>query len=102
MRQYSRINAQFTCLVPTRGGFIQLPADPKGPPLVPFKISIFGRATRKNFLKAPIYTNFEGGARAEKTQFFWSKFSEKCLKTPESLAKMGTEPCLGRARKIKN
>ena len=36
----------------------------------------------KNFLKAPIYTNFEGGARAEKTQFFWSKFSKKCLKTP--------------------
>ena len=38
----------------------------------------------KNFLKvpwAPIYTNFERGARAEKTQFLWSKFSKKCLKT---------------------
>ena len=31
----------------------------------------------KNFLKAPlapIYTNFEGGARAEKTQFFGRHF----------------------------
>ena len=29
---------------------------------------------------APIYTNIEGGARAEKTQFF-SKFFKKCLKS---------------------
>ena len=39
----------------------------------------------KMFLKAPwapMYTNFEGGARAEKTQFFGQKFSKKCLKTP--------------------
>ena len=38
------------------------------------------------FLKAPlapIYTNFEGGARAEKLDF-WTKFSKKCLKTPLS------------------
>ena len=26
---------------------------------------------------APIYTNFEMGTRAEKAQFFWSKFSKK-------------------------
>ena len=40
-------------------------------------------ADPKNFLKAilvPIYTNIEGGARAEKMQFF-SKFFKKCLKT---------------------
>ena len=39
----------------------------------------------KIFLKAPlapVYTNFEGGALAEKTQFFWLKLSKKCLKTP--------------------
>ena len=38
----------------------------------------------KFFLKtplAPIYTNFEGGAHAEKTHFLF-KFSKKCLKTP--------------------
>ena len=29
----------------------------------------------------PIYTNFEGGARAEKTQFFWSTISKKFQKT---------------------
>ena len=49
------------------------PADPKGPPLYYFRISIFGWLTLKFSLKAPlapIYTNFEGGARAEKTQFF--------------------------------
>ena len=39
----------------------------------------------KNFLMvplAPINTDFEGGARAEKTQFFWSKFSKNCSKMP--------------------
>ena len=29
---------------------------------------------------APIYTNFEGGVRDEKTQIFWSKFSKKMTK----------------------
>ena len=37
-------------------------------------------ADPKTFLKAP--TSFEGGVRAEKTQFFWSKFFKQCLKTP--------------------
>ena len=30
----------------------------------------------KIFLKAPIYTNIEGGARAEKTQFFFKIFQK--------------------------
>ena len=37
----------------------------------------------KTFLRAPlapIFTNFEGRARAEKPNF-WSKFSKKCIKT---------------------
>ena len=53
------------------------------PPLYYFEIFILVTDT-KNFLKAPsapIYTYFKG-ARAKKTQFFWSKFSKKCLKTP--------------------
>ena len=40
---------------------IRPPADPKDPPLYYFEISIFGDGP-KIFLKAPIYTNFEGGA----------------------------------------
>ena len=50
---------------------IRPPVDPKCPPLYYFEISIFGNRP-KNFLKAPwapIYTNFEGGARA-----FWPVF----------------------------
>ena len=39
----------------------------------------------ENFLKvpwAPINTNFEGGARAEKARFFLSTFSQKVPKKP--------------------
>ena len=46
------------------------------PPLYYFEV--FLETDPKNFTKAPlapIYTNFEGGARAEKTRFFLSKFS---------------------------
>ena len=69
----------------------------------------------KIFLKAPlapIYTNFEGGARAKKTQFFGQNFP----KSPKNaffglffqnfacgakiFAKTGTKLCVGRARKI--
>ena len=41
----------------------------------------------KIFVKAPlepVYTNFEGGARAKKNAIFVSKFSKECLKTPKS------------------
>ena len=64
---------------------IRPPADPKGPPLVLFKKSNFGPTNPKIFLKAPwapLYTNFEGGARAEKKAIFLSKFSKKCRKAP--------------------
>ena len=46
-----------------------------------FEISIFGEDP-KNFLKAllaPIYTSFEGGARAEKTQFFGLNFPKSAF-----------------------
>ena len=35
----------------------------------------------KIFLKAPKYTNIEGGARAKKTQFFFFKIFQKVPKT---------------------
>ena len=49
---------------------IWLPADPKGPPFVLFWDIHLWLTEPKIFLKAPIYTNFEGGARAEKRRFF--------------------------------
>ena len=67
-----------------------------------------------NFLKAPLapmYTNFEGGARAEKNAIFWSKLSKKCLKRlfldffqnfacgAENLANTGTKLRLGESSK---
>ena len=57
-------------------------------------VTIFSMVTKSHYLQrflvkdpqiflkapwAPIYTNIEGGARAEKTQYF-SKFFKKCLK----------------------
>ena len=51
------------------------PCRPKGSPLlVLFKKQIFGRAL------APIYTNFEWGARAEKAQFFYQNFPKSAEK----------------------
>ena len=67
----------------------------------------------KNFLKAPIYTNFEGGVRAEKPQFLVKIFQKKTKDAfvglfffqnfacgAEILAKTGTKKCFGRVRKI--
>ena len=51
-------------------GFDPLPCRPKGSAFVLFELSIFGDP--EIVLKAPlepIYTNFEGGARAEKRDF---------------------------------
>ena len=61
---------------------IRPPADPKGPPLYYFEISIFGWLILKfsEGATAPICTNFEGN-RASKNAIFRSKFSKKCLKT---------------------
>ena len=53
------------------------PCRPKVPPLVLFKKICFWPTDPKIFLKAPlapIFTNFEGGARAEKTQIFSQNF----------------------------
>ena len=53
-------------------------------PLCTFLKYLFWLTDLKIFLKAssaPIYTNFEGGARAEKTQFFGLNFP-KVPKTP--------------------
>ena len=58
---------------------IRPPADPKGPPLVLFKKSIFCRPTQKIFLKAPlapIYTSFEGERAPKKRDFFRQNFSK--------------------------
>ena len=72
-----------------RGGFrgvyalssgMRPPANPKDPPSYSFQISIFGDGPPKNFLKtpwAPVYTNVEGEARAEKLQFFGQNFPKK-------------------------
>ena len=53
---------------------IRPPADPKGPPFALFSDIHFWLTDLKIFLMAPIYTNFEGGARAEKTRFFSQNF----------------------------
>ena len=65
------------------------------------------------FLKvSPIYTNFEGGARAEKTRFFGQNFQKvpknsffglffkKFVCDAESLIKLRSLKCFGRAQKI--
>ena len=51
---------------------IRPPADPKGAPFVLFWVIHIWLTDLKIFLKsllAPVYTNFEGGARAEKRDF---------------------------------
>ena len=56
---------------------IRPPADPKGPPFVLFWDIHFWLTDLKIFVKAPsapIYTNFLGGARAEKAPFFSRNF----------------------------
>ena len=85
---------------------------PKGSPLCTILRYPFLVMDPKIFLQPPMYTYFEGGERAEKTQFFGQNFFKKCLKTPflaffqnfacgaENLSKIGTKQCLGRARKI--
>ena len=52
---------------------IRPPADPKDPSFVLYRDIHFWLIYVKTSLKtplAPMYTNFEGGARAEKTRFF--------------------------------
>ena len=59
------------------------PCRPKGSPLWYSLRNPFLADRPSNFLKAPLapmYTNFEEGARAEKNAIFWSKLSKKCLK----------------------
>ena len=59
------------------------PSDPKGPPFGTYEEIHFGPTDPKIFLKAPlapIYSNFEGRAGAEKNAIFWSKFSKMSLK----------------------
>ena len=53
-------------------------ADPKGPPLYYFEVSLFV-TDPKMFLQAPlapICTNIDGGARADKRNFFGQNFQE--------------------------
>ena len=57
---------------------IRPPADPKGP-LVLFKDIHFWLTYLKIFLKAPIYTNFEGERMPKKRDFLVEIFQE-CLK----------------------
>ena len=55
------------------------PCRPKGSHIWYFLKIHFWPTDPKNSLKAPlgpIYTNFEGGARAEKTQFFYKNFQK--------------------------
>ena len=62
---------------------LQPSADPKGPPFALFWDIYFCLTDLKIFLKAPltpIYNNFEGGARAEKTQFFLVEIFQKVPK----------------------
>ena len=69
---------------PSPQGFDPLPTQ-RVPPLCTILRYPNWVTDPKNVLKeplAPIYTNFKGGARAKKTQFFWTKFSKKWLKTP--------------------
>ena len=57
---------------------IRTSADPKGPRLYYFEVYLFV-TDPKIFLKAPsapIFTYIEGGARAEKRDFFGQKFQE--------------------------
>ena len=106
--KYRIIDAYAQGRLPLSG--IRPPADPKGSPFGTFEVNLFWPTDLKTSLKAPlapIYTNFEGGARAEKTQFFGQNFP-KCLKTPfldcfckiENLVETGTKLCLGRAGKF--
>ena len=60
---------------------IRPPADPKGPPFDTFSEIHFWRTDPKIFLKAPIYTNFEGERAPKKNAIFLSKFFKKCPKT---------------------
>ena len=63
-----------------RGGFRE--GVWRGPFFVLFWGIHFWLTGPEMFLKAPKYTNFEGGARAEKKQAFLVKiFRKKCLKT---------------------
>ena len=54
-------------------------ADLKSPPFSYFVISIFGDRL-KNFLKAPISTNFEGGSARKKNAFLVKTFPKRALK----------------------
>ena len=60
---------------------IRLPDYPRVPPLVLLKDLNFWPVDPNIFLKAPLYINFEGEARAEKNANFWSKLSKKDLET---------------------
>ena len=63
---------------------VSTPCRAKGSPFGTFQEIHFWPRDPKIFLKAPwapIYTNFEGGERVEKTRFFGQNFP-KCLKTP--------------------
>ena len=92
------------------------PCRPKGSTLWYFKEIQFWPTNLKIFLKAPlapIYTNFEGGARAKKKRNFSVKVFQKVPKNAffgllfqnfacgaENFAKIGTKQCFGRAREI--
>ena len=75
--QKSRLRKQFQSGADLGGGGgagapssgIRPDADPKGPPFVIFWDIPFRLTDPKIFLNFS-YTDFEGGARAEKTQFF--------------------------------
>ena len=73
--QKSRLRKQFQSGADLGGGAgapssgIRPDADPKGPPFVIFWDIPFRLTDPKIFLNFS-YTDFEGGARAEKTQFF--------------------------------
>ena len=54
------------------------PCRPNGSPLCTILRYPFLVTDPKKFLKAPLYSNFEGEARAKK-RIFWSKLSKKCL-----------------------
>ena len=77
----------WTLFISARGGFwgdsgIRTPADSKGPPFLLFT-DIHFWLTDPKVLKAPlapIYTNFEGGARAKKTHLFLPNFSKNASK----------------------
>ena len=61
---------------------VRPPADPKGPPLVLIKKSIFGRPTLIIFTapSVPMNTNFERECAPKKTQFFLVKIFQKVPK----------------------